>query len=95
MQAVQLGWGGQQELSKKPGAEMLFPAECLCRNGGPRDAWVWGHCLGIVLSPHSAGHCHRGPSSPWPEHRLYFSYPTSFRKDIKDQGDVLFALFGV
>lgn len=35
------------------------------------------------------------PSSPWPEHRLYFSHFTSLRKDIKAQGDVLFALFGV
>lgn len=26
-----------------------------------------------MLSSHSAGHCHRSPSRPWPEHRLYFS----------------------
>lgn len=61
----------------------------------PGDAWDWGHYLGIVLRSHSDGHCHRGPSSPWPEHRLYFSHSTSLRKDIKAQGDVLFALFGV
>lgn len=59
-----------------------------------RDAWDWRHCSALFGSG-SAGHCHRGPSSPWPEHPLYFPHSMALRKDIKDQRDVLFALFGV
>lgn len=73
---------------------MLSPGGVLVKEQHAGDAWDRGHCLSIVLGSHSAGHCHGGPSSPWPEHRLYFSHFTSLRKDIKDQGDVLFALFG-
>lgn len=77
-----------QGLSQKPGGGSGLSSGvfvgCLSR-----DAWDWGHCSSIVSSG-PAGHCHRGPSSPWPEHPLYFSHSLALRKDIKDQRDVLF-----
>lgn len=89
--------GVAKELSKKPGVWGLLQCPFqwgVCQRHA-QAGLGWGHCLAIVFGSQLAGHCHRAPASPWPERWLYFSPSTSLRKDIKDQGDVLFALFGV
>lgn len=75
------------------GVATAFPVGCLwvACPGTPGT----GDIVPALFSSGAAGHCHRGPSSPWPEHPLYFSHSMALRKDIKDQRDVLFALFGV
>lgn len=87
-QIIRLVWSGHRDFLRNRGGGSGLSSGvfvgCLSR-----DAWDWGHCSSIVSSG-PAGHCHRGPSSPWPEHPLYFSHSMALRKDIKDQRDVLF-----
>lgn len=89
-------WAGlewPQGLSQELGAAAAFPVGCL-RVACPGTPGT-GDIVPALFSSGPAGHCHRGPSSPWPERPLYFSHSMALRKDIKDQRDVLFALFGV